>query len=299
MNKHNRFVKRIDLELAIKFQFFAMGSPCEILFACTQPKNVEQVAHQISDEVYRLEDKYSRYLTGNIVHKINQANGKTIIVDDETAKLFDFAATCYTISDGLFDITSGSLRQCWSFAENNQRHASQKEIDKQLDNIGWHKVRWQKPELTLLPTMEIDFGGIVKEYAVDRCAQIAQQNGNEAFLINLGGDLYASPKQDNSKWFVGIEHPDNTDAAINQLELQQGALATSGDVRRYVEVNGKRYGHILNPKTGWPVQNAPRSVTVHAAKCTDAGILSTLAMLKGADAESFLAEQNVQYWCYR
>jgi thiamine biosynthesis lipoprotein len=96
---------------------------------------------------------------------------------------------------------------------------------------------------------------------------------------------------------VGVDDPARTGSAqVLRLELARGALATSGDARRFVLVNGRRLGHILDPRTGWPVEHAPRSVTVMAATCTDAGTLATLAILRGAEAARFLEEQGAQHW---
>jgi thiamine biosynthesis lipoprotein len=98
---------------------------------------------------------------------------------------------------------------------------------------------------------------------------------------------------------VGIEALANPELPAQQIDLGRGALATSGDARRFLIRNGKRYGHILDPLTGWPVANAPRSITVAASSCTQAGMLSTLALLHGAQAERFLDAEGVRYWCLR
>jgi thiamine biosynthesis lipoprotein len=100
-------------------------------------------------------------------------------------------------------------------------------------------------------------------------------------------------------WRVGVEAVDATATAARQIDLSVGALATSGDAHRYLLKGGKRYGHILDPTTGWPVDGAPRSVTVAAETCTQAGMLATLALLQGRDAESFLEAQGVQFWALR
>jgi thiamine biosynthesis lipoprotein len=116
------------------------------------------------------------------------------------------------------------------------------------------------------------------------------------FLVNFGGDLRANRPPPHGPWQVGIERPDTDRQASLLLELTQGALATSGDSRRYLLKNGVRYGHILDPRTGWPVPGSPRSVTVAASTCTEAGLLSTLALLNGARAQQFLEEEGVRYW---
>jgi thiamine biosynthesis lipoprotein len=147
--------------------------------------------------------------------------------------------------------------------------------------------------------MELDLGGIGKEYAVDRCAQLCGRVTNASFLIGFGGDIYVSgPRRDNSEWVIGIDNPltgGKRHAGI--LRLQRGGVATSGDARRYLLKDGIRYGHILDPHTGWPVRGAPRSVTVAAQTCVEAGMLATFAMLQGKNAEEFLREQNVVHKC--
>lgn len=149
--------------------------------------------------------------------------------------------------------------------------------------------------------MEIDLGGIGKEYAVDKAAELLRQASDVSCLVNLGGDLVVT-RQPRLRdcWTVGIESTGAEGSLpASLLKLKVGALATSGDARRYLKKGKRRYGHILDPRTGWPVPNAPRSVTVAADTCTQAGMLSTLAMLEGDGAEAFLAAQGVQYWCDR
>jgi thiamine biosynthesis lipoprotein len=147
--------------------------------------------------------------------------------------------------------------------------------------------------------MEIDFGGIGKEYAVDRAAALLR-HAAEPCLVNLGGDLAVTgPSAGGRPWRIGIEALDASGKPARVLELRRGALATSGDARRFLLKDGHRYGHVLDARTGWPVEGAPRSVTVAAATCTEAGTFSTLALLQGAGAEEFLRAQRVEFWCLR
>jgi len=149
------------------------------------------------------------------------------------------------------------------------------------------------------PGMEVDLGGIGKEYAVDRCTALARTAANVPVMINFGGDLaVTAPPVSREAWKVGIEGA-TVDAAEKRVNLRQGALATSGDARRFLLRDGVRYSHILDPRTGWSVPDAPASVTVAADTCTQAGMMSTLAMLRGAAAEEFLAEQALLHWCRR
>lgn len=282
--------------------FRAMASPCELLID-TRDKTLAQSCLQIAKtEAHRIEHKFSRYRDDNIIYQINHSAGKPVEVDDETAALLDYADQCFQISEGLFDITSGVLRKRWHFDDRN-KVPSQKQIDALLPFIGWQKVQWQKPVITLPESMEIDLGGIGKEYAVDRVTLILKQKTETSILVNFGGDLAITHSRIQADgWRIGVADPragskQDADKALHCYVLQQGAMTTSGDAHRFIEYQGKRYGHILNPVTGWPAADAPRSITVLANTCLEAGILSTLAILKGKQAQEFLDQQQVQYWC--
>ena len=278
--------------------FVAMASPCEVILESADRDLTTQVSADVAAEAWRIEDKFSRYLEGNIIHRINTAAGSAIEVDEETANLLDFAATLHELSEGRFDITSGVLRDVWKF-DGSDRVPDADSVSATLNRVGWEKIAWQRPRLTLQAGMEIDLGGIGKEYAVDRCAGIVRDADCGAGLVNFGGDLAVTgPPERRPAWKVGVEG-DTPDAADRLIDLRAGALATSGDARRYLLRDGVRYGHILDPTTGWPVQDAPGSVTVAADSCTQAGMLSTLAMLRGSAAEQFLDEQAVTYWVRR
>ena len=284
-------------------RFHSMASPCEVLIDTQDPLLAKHLARIAQEEAQRIEHKLSRYRTDNIIHKINNANGGKVKVDEETAQMLDYAAQCYQLSEGMFDVTSGVLRRAWKF-DGSDRIPTQDQVKKLLSRIGWNKVRWQAPYIQMPKGMQIDLGGIGKEYSVDRTILLLKQAANVSCLVNYGGDIATiGPRQNGKGWMVGIENPDLSPSAVNVqikvYELMQGAIATSGDARRYLLKNGIRYSHILNPRTGWPVNGAPRSVTVITDTCTEAGILATLAMLHGIQAEEFLNQQGVQYWCIR
>jgi thiamine biosynthesis lipoprotein len=275
--------------------FKAMASPCEVIIETEDSEEAEHLSGIIAAEAWRIEQKFSRYRDDNITFRINKSAGKIIEVDDETARLLDFSDQLFQMSDGMFDVTSGVLRQAWHFDKSDNIPA-QCQIDSLLPIIGWDKVSWNRPKLQLLPDMEIDLGGIGKEYAVDRCALLVREMSPTSVLINLGGDISISaPRKDGSQWTIGRLTSDPS-APVGVIKLKQGALATSGDEHRYLEKNGKRYCHVLNPKTGWPVEDPPHTVSVAAATCIEAGMLSTLALLQGRQAEEFLKAQQVPYW---
>jgi len=276
-------------------KFTAMASPCEVLIESGDAGSAGALLKLVAAEALRLERKFSRYRDDNVTFRINHSAGEVIRVDDETARLLDFAEQLYTISDGLFDVTSGVLRRVWNF-DGGDRVPAQDQIDKLMPAIGWDKVVWRKPELQLRPGMEIDLGGIGKEYAVDRCVQLAREQSGASVLVNFGGDLAITrARNDGERWRIG-RSPSRADAPIAVIDLESGALATSGDTHRYLLCNGRRYSHILNPKTGWPVEDPPHAVSVAAPTCIEAGMLSTLALLQGSAAEAFLRAQDVPFW---
>jgi FAD:protein FMN transferase len=274
--------------------FTAMASPCEVLLPATD-RIAAELGELVAQEAWRIERKFSRYRDDSVTAWIHANRGTAVDVDPETASLLDFAFHCFEISDGLFDITSGVLRHAWKF-DGSDRVPTPAQIERLLPLVGFDKVEWHSPRLLLPAGMELDFGGIGKEYAVDRAYAALAATRHDPFLINFGGDLRANRAPAHGAWQVGIERPDSDRDATMILRLEHGALATSGDSRRYLLKDGIRFGHILNPRTGWPVAGAPRSVTVAASSCTEAGLLSTLALLVGDRAREFLDQQGVRYW---
>lgn len=281
-------------------RFTAMGSPCEVLIDTGDESAAHELILLAQREALRIEQKYSRYRDHNIVHRINTSGGIPVQVDDETARLIEYADQCYRLTDGKFDITSGVLRRAWKF-DGSDRIPTQARIEALLSSVGWDKATWASPVFTLPAGMEIDFGGIAKEYAVDKTAQLLHAQTPASLVVNYGGDLYiTSPRANGEAWRIGVDDPHHTgQRALGQIPLARGGLCTSGDSRRFLLKDGVRYGHILNPKTGWPVTGTPRSVTVLANTCIEAGMLATFAMLEGERAEEFLKEQQVKYWVVR
>jgi len=278
--------------------FPAMASPCEILLEDATASDARRLLDLAAREAWRIEAKFSRYRADGVVHRINTSGGVPVEVDDETARLLDFAAECHSLSDGRFDVTSGVLRRAWRF-DGSDNLPAQERIDELLPLIGWEKVTWSRPSLTLPAGMEIDLGGVGKEYAVDRTLDLVRHQTKGAVLVNFGGDLAVSGPRRGLPWRVGVESLRADAGAAHEIDLFSGGLATSGDANRFLEKDGVRYSHVLDPRTGWPVAGAPRAVTVLADTCTEAGLLSTLALVRGEEAEAFLTEAGARHWCLR
>ena len=268
-----------------KHEFSAMGCPCVLQFYAESAALGRDGIELATNEVHRLDQKYSHYREDSLLSAIQfeaaQAGGA--VVDPETAALLDYADTQYYVSGGLFDITARSLSALWDRITSIPR---QDEIDEALRKSGWEQVAWDGHTLEIPAGLTCDLGGIVKEYAADRVAGMLKQAGIQSGIIDLGGDLHIlGPHPDGTPWRAGIRDPDGSGNALATIGIRSGGLASSGDYERFSEIGGKKYGHIINPKTGWPVSASGESlasVSILAPSCLLAGSVSTLAMLAGA-----------------
>ena len=256
--------------------FRAMGSDCEFQLCFGDGSDSQFIFKCLQDELERLESKYSRFRKDSLLSQINL--GKEVNIDNETISLLEHAFNCFEQSEGLFDITAGRLNSLWDFKK--KKVPSQEEISYALSVTDFSKVSWNNGILSMPAGMNVDFGGIVKEYAADTLAVLAKKFGVQYGLINLGGDIaIVGNKPDGIAWKVGITDPRGTETKIASIDIYSGGLATSGDYKRYFIYEGKRYSHILNPKTGFPCAGL-RAVSVAANLCTVAGSIATIAMLK-------------------
>lgn len=261
--------------------FKAMGSPCELRLYAETAREAETAFDAACVEIERLERKFSRYRDDSLTTLINQSAGNVVgvEVDAETASLLDYADIAYRQSDGLFDITSGILRRAWDFSSG--RLPTHDAIDRLLACVGWSKVSWRAGRIVLpLEGMQVDFGGYVKEYTADRVAELCRASGLAHGLVNLGGDIaVVGAHPDGAPWRVGVQHP-RREGAMAVVPLYSGGIATSGDYERFMVVDGVRYSHLLDPRTGWPVESMA-CVSVVADHCLVAGTATTVSMLKG------------------
>lgn len=289
--------------------FDSMASPCELLIDGGEEALARRCLEAAAAEVRRIERKFSRYRPDSELMRWHAVGGQPVQLDEESAGLIDLAELCHRLSEGRFDISSGVLRQVWRF-DGSDRLPSAGQVADVAARVGWSRLRWQRPWLTLPEGMELDLGGLGKEYAADRVLALLRPLTDRPLLVNLGGDLVASgSRAEGQPWYVGVERPTGdtqpdgvpapAPAAAGLIALMAGGLATSGDSRRFLLRDGLRYSHILDARSGWPVTGAPRSVTVAAPTCTEAGLLATLAMLQGEGAEALLAAQGLPHWVLR
>jgi len=277
-------------------RFTAMGGLNEIVVCAHDEAQAAGAMAAAAREVLRIEAKYSRYRDDSLIKRINQGAGQpgAISCDDETLRLLSCAERLYGLSGGLFDATSGVLRRAWDFKTPRLPDAA--ELLPLLALVGWDKVERSGRSVRLpLAGMELDFGGFGKEYAADRAAALIAGMGITHGYVNLGGDIAViGPQPDGSPWPVGVQNPRQRGSLIGNIPLAHGGLTTSGDSEKFFDLGGRRYCHILNPLTGFPVHHWA-SISVQASTTLAAGALSTIAMLMEQDGLAFLRAQPCSF----
>ncbi len=253
------------------------------------------ILSRVRAEALRIQAKYSRYVPNSALSIINAgAFRATVAIDPETRGLLNVADEAHRSSEGVFDVTSGVFRKAWNFSA--KQVPSAENLAEILPLVGWDKVHLSSDGIRFdVDGMEIDFGGIGKEYAVDCAISLLRESGVNSALVNFGGDTATIGTHPSGRpWRLGIAHPRKENAMSEVMFLQDSALATSGDYQRAFIFDGVRYCHLLNPRTGMP-KTSFASASVCAPSCLVAGVLSTSAMLMEREsAIYFLSELGLE-----
>jgi thiamine biosynthesis lipoprotein len=264
--------------------FRAMSTPVRICFSHDMPALAADFQRQLVQWIACFEARYSRFIAESIVGQINAgAGGDWMEVDEETGQLLSLCDEMYSLTGGVFDAAALPLLRLWDWKASPPRVPDAGAISAARQLTGWEKIH-RRPRAIRLPTagMGIDLGGIGKEYAVDCVLRMARERGITNVLIDIGQDLRVcghGPQKD--AWYIGLEEPDRPGHCWTCVRLTDHAVATSGDYFRSFTHEGRRYGHILDPRSGQPVSNGCQAVTVIAPTCALAGILSTAAFILG------------------
>jgi FAD:protein FMN transferase len=267
--------------------FHAMGTRCRICLVEPSRHAASEYLKQALDWVADFEAKYSRFLNDSLISLINAAAGRMWVeVDEETDRLFTLCNDLYFMTSGAFDPTALPLIQLWNWKANPAVIPAEKVIHAARELTGWKKVQRRRGAI-LLPQagMCLDLGGIGKEYAVDMVVAQAAQFGVEHVLVDFGQDIRVQGHPTGRPaWLVGLENPKQPGSCWGNVAVDNHAVASSGDYLRHFVHQGQRYGHIIDPRTGYPVRNGCLAVNVVASTCTIAGILSTTAFIFGSQA---------------
>ena len=268
-----------------KLTFRAMSTECRVHFRSLSPAGAQELQNDVVRWVADFEARYSRFIPESVIGRINAGAGSHWVdVDAEADRLFTLCQEFHFFTSGIFDPTALPLIQLWNWKSEPPVVPSPAAVKAALELVGWRKVR-RRPGAIFLPRagMGLDLGGIGKEYAVDQVMQMALQRGLENVLVDFGQDLrvHGHPPEKGA-WHIGLKDPKSPGRCWAGVAVTDHAVASSGDYLRGFTIQGRRYGHILDPRSGYPVDNGSRAVTVIAPSCTVAGILSTTAFVLGA-----------------
>lgn len=264
--------------------YLLMGTFVEI----TIPEKNDELLEETVVKMKSLEALMSIYKKDSEVSQINSLEkDKLKKVSPEVYEVIERAVYFSKITDGAFDITVASLLKLWHFEGGELKEIpSQEKINEALKSVGWQNITLT-PEKEISFTkenMRIDLGGIATGYIVDKGITYLKEKGVKSALINAGGDIYCLGEKDNGEpWGVGIRNPRKKNEVIGMLKLKDKGVTTSGDYEKFFILKGKRFCHIINPQTGYPVDNPVIQTTVIAETCTDADALATALMVMGKE----------------
>lgn len=266
--------------------FKAMGTICRFTVETESPTAADEFRARAVAWVDRFEATFSRFLPDSLLSRINAAAGhEAVALGREEAELFTLCDRLFWQTDGIFDPTSLSLTRLWTEAGRRGSLPTTEEIGRCRALMGWDRVRWTGDSIFLLEEgMELDLGGIGKEYAVDRIVEMGRDFGYPSMLVDFGQDVRAyGQAPQGGPWRIGLEHPDRPGHSWMGLAIQDRAVATSGDYQRYITIGGTRYPHVIDPRTGMPISGETRAVTAVSASCTEAGVLAKSILILGHD----------------
>ncbi|MFO1476765.1 MAG: FAD:protein FMN transferase [Verrucomicrobiota bacterium] len=267
----------------VQLAFQAMGTRCRVLLGAARAA-ADPCLAAVLDAVADFESKYSRFLDDSLVSRINAAaGGDWVEVDADTDRLFGLCSELFFFTRGSFDPTALPLIRLWNWKARPAAIPSEADLRAARERVGWNKVQRRPGAIRLpQPGMCIDLGGIGKEYAVDLVMSLVAAHGIENVLVDFGQDIRVHGRPPGRPaWHVGLENPRQPGSCWGSVGVLDHAVASSGDYLRHFVFEGRRYGHILDPRTGYPVSNGCLAVSVVAPTCTIAGILTTTAFILG------------------
>ena len=281
------------VEKEVVFEGTTMGTTYQIKLITGYFKGTSGLNEKIDKQLHVINQSMSTYLPDSEISQFNAIRDtrEKLAVSDDFLQVMLAAKDIYEKTDGAWDGTVKPLVNLWGFGNTRQTHQvpDEAEIKKQMRWIGFEHIDispegyLQKKE----STVTLDLASIAKGYAVDQVSRLLQTSGIESFLVEIGGEVYAAGyRKDGKPWRVGINQPSATAPTTDVYQvvpLHNRAMATSGDYRNYFETDGKRFSHILDPRTGYPVNNGVVSVSIVTDSCMFADGLATAIMVMGLE----------------
>lgn len=256
-------------------------------------QDAETALTKAEDKLAELEQLWSVTDSGSDIYAVNHGDGRAIRVSEETTELLSFTLHMAEETDGALDPTIYPVLTAWGFTKEANRVLSDNEISKLLKNVGYEQVKLMGSNVQLESGIMLDLGAVGKGYAGDIVAQALQENGITSALLDFGGNIQTiGTKPDGNLWRIGLRDP-FSGGTLGVLEISNMAAVTSGNYERYfIGEDGKRYGHIIDPATGYPAESGLESVTVIAGEGRLSDALSTSLFVMGLD-------KATEYWQQR
>ncbi|MCX2575872.1 FAD:protein FMN transferase [Pedobacter sandarakinus] len=278
-----------------------MGGKFEITIVAKDAQSAQDNIDTVIKEIKRIEDLISDWKSTSQVSEVNRNAGiKPIKVDAEVFKLTESAIHLSQLTNGAFDISFAAMDKIWKFDGSMEKMPTAAAIAKSVEKVGYKNIELDRANSTIflkLEGMKIGFGALGEGYAADRCREMMLKKGIKAGIVNASGDMSAWGKPPKQKhWAIGITNPFNKDSLFGIVPLKNNAMVTSGSYEKFVIFNGKRYAHIINPKTGYP-STGLTSVTVFGPDAMLANGLSTSIMVLGKAHGLALMKQFPSYSC--
>ncbi|TET64819.1 FAD:protein FMN transferase [Candidatus Aerophobetes bacterium] len=250
----------------------------------------EEAIKEAFDAIKKVDELMSTYKPESEVSILNRQGENHL--SPQTTQIIQEAIKFSEMTEGAFDITCRPLINLWKRAKKEAKIPTLQEIEEAKELVSYKKIALEDDLVKFQqPGMQIDLGGIAKGWAVDKAIQALKKRGVRAALVNAGGDLYALGRRGLwKKWELGIQHPRDQEKILTTIEVSDKGVATSGDYRRYFTLEGRRFSHIVDPRTGETVEEVPMSVTVVAPDATTADALATGIFVLGPEEGMKLIE---------
>jgi FAD:protein FMN transferase len=268
-----------------RMEFHAMGTRCLVQYIAPAEATAQTFEQALREWVVRYEARYTRFRADSLVSQINAAagSGEWVAIDEEMERMLEMCNTVHFMTQGIVDVTAGPLAQLWDYHLEHPQLPSETAVTAAQSLVGWATVE-REPGRVRLPRagMSLDFGGWGKEFAVDMAIQIAAEHGIQQILVDFGHDIRVmGTPPGRPAWHIGLEDPDKPGELWGSIGAMDTSVASSGNYQRGFVIDGQRYGHIIDPRTGRPTTNGLRQVTVIAPSCLQAGMLATAAFVLG------------------
>lgn len=243
---------------------FLFGTYIQMIVYSENEKIANSAMEKAYKEIERIDNKYNSKNINSIIYKLNNSENKVLILDDEGKYIFTEIEKMYKITNGGYDITIEPLLELWGFGDNPRKNIpSEYEIKKALEKVDFSKVKIEGNKFIVNGEEKIDTGSFLKGYALEKAKDILLENGIEkGFISSISSIVTIGTKDNGSPWRVGIQNPENPEKKLGIVEIENSAMGVSGDYQTYVEIQGKKYHHIMNKFTGYPIDDKKMVVVI-------------------------------------